>query len=83
MKKTITASALALTLTASAALAEGREAQISAEQVTQAMVSSQGSLTGGSAASSAGVMVPLILLTLIMVIAATASGDPYVMVYPD
>jgi len=80
MNKTLTASALALALTSASvtsSLAEGRETNISEQQVASAMVSTQsfpGSAAGSSAAGSAGPFMILTLVTLAVVIAATQGG---------
>ncbi|MEZ5715722.1 MAG: hypothetical protein R3D85_11455 [Paracoccaceae bacterium] len=80
-RKTTIAAVLALTLAGSSALAEGPEAKMRENQVRQAMVSTQGSLSGEAANSSGGVLFPLILLTIVVFAAATASGgDPYAVV---
>lgn len=83
LKKTAIASALAVSLTATSVWAEGREAQMSENQVKQAMVSTQGSIGTGAVASANGALFPLIVLTVVMIAATTASGDPYAVVYPD
>ena len=57
MKKTITASAVAIALsfaTATAPLAQGRETNMSRDQEAQAMISTQGSLPGSGPSSAPG-----------------------------
>jgi hypothetical protein len=90
MKKTVSAAALACALslaTAAAPLAQGREANMSQDQVKMAMISTQGSLPGsgpssaGSSAVGSVSPVPLILgLMVIITIAATRGGMYY---YPS
>ena len=76
MKKTVTASVLALSLTAAAAttsLAEGRDVKMSEQQVATATVSTQ------AAADSAGPMLVLGLVTIALIIAATSNNSSYML----
>ena len=84
MKKTLTATILAFSLTASSVLAQGNEANMSEQQVAQAMISSSGSLvanpsSGPASSAPASVSgVPLVLgLLVVLVIAASRSGHHY------